>query len=113
LLLFSQEKQIKLLREEIETVKAKREQFPTSPYATASAFAKHAAKLREQALLEVEPLSEPTTSHPVIQSYPLKTNIVATVFWIGKKQGAGKMSREHESVWDKDWQKNYGGVDKA
>src|SRR5207249_236041 len=53
----------------------------TSPYATAADFAKYAMKLREQALLKVEPqVFIPTSSRPAIQRYPWKTNIVTTVF---------------------------------
>jgi hypothetical protein len=40
-------------------------------------------KLREQALLKVEP---PT--RPAIQRFPWKTNIVTTVFWVGEQAGA-------------------------
>jgi hypothetical protein len=112
LLIFVQDKQIKLLKTEIETAKAKTEGFSTSPYATASDFAEYAAKLREQSLLKVEPqVLAPTSSHPATQRFPWKMNIVTTIFWIGEKQSTEKASREHESVWDKDWQKNYGGVD--
>jgi len=81
-------------------------------YATAADFAKYAMKLREQALLGVEPqVFAPVSSHFATQRFPWKTNVVTTVFWVGEKQSTGKLSREHESVWDKDWQKNYGGVD--
>jgi hypothetical protein len=104
-LLFVQHKQIKRLKLEVETVKAKTEQFQTSPYASASDFAKHAAELREQALLDVEPqVFAPTSSRPAIQRYPWKTNIVTTVFWIGEKAN-------YRSVWDSNWTSNYGGVD--
>jgi TPR repeat protein len=68
-------------------------------------------RLREQEISGVPPLGEPTTLRPTIQHYPWKTNAVTTVFWVGAKQNAGKMSRKHESVWDKNWEKDYGGVD--
>ncbi|HEV8419698.1 MAG TPA: hypothetical protein VGQ43_13255, partial [Candidatus Udaeobacter sp.] len=49
----------------------------TSPYATASDFAKYAMRLREQALLKVEPqVLIPTSSRPAVQRYPWKMNIV-------------------------------------
>src|SRR5881409_2772279 len=84
----------------------------TSPYATAADFAKYAMKLREQALLKVEPqVFAPTSSRPAIQRFPWKTNIVTTVFWVGEKQGTGKMSRERESVWDANWTGSYVGFD--
>jgi TonB family protein len=40
-----------------------------------------------------------------------KTNVVTTVFWVGEEQVAGKTSPQHQSAWDKDWLKNFGGVD--
>ena len=40
-----------------------------------------------------------------------KRNIVATVFWVGQEQVSGKTSPQHQSVWDKDWLKSFGGVD--
>jgi TonB family protein len=42
---------------------------------------------------------------------PWKTDVVTTVFWVGKQQSAGKTSPQHQSVWDKDWLKSFGGVD--
>ena len=58
----------------------------TSPYATAGDFAKYAMKLREQALLKVEPqVLIPTSSRPAVQRYPWKMNIVTTVFWVGEQ----------------------------
>src|SRR5205809_7610260 len=42
-----------------------------SPYATAADFANYARKLREQALLKVEPqVFVPTTSRPTTQLFP-------------------------------------------
>jgi TonB family protein len=43
--------------------------------------------------------------------FPWKTDIVTTVFWVGEKQAAGKTSPQHQSAWDKDWLKSFGGVD--
>jgi TonB family protein len=43
--------------------------------------------------------------------FPWKTNVVTTVFWVGEEQVAGKTSPQHQSVWDKDWLKSFGGVD--
>ena len=58
----------------------------TSPYATSADFAKYAMRLREQALLKVEPqVFVPTSSRPATQRFPWKTNIVTTVFWIGEQ----------------------------
>src|SRR6478609_8957399 len=58
----------------------------TSPYATAADFARYAMKLREQALIKVEPqVLIPTSSRPAVQRYPWKMNIVTTVFWVGEQ----------------------------
>jgi hypothetical protein len=83
----------------------------SSPDVTPSEFATQAMKLREKEMEQVPPLSEPTDSQSVTPRYPWKNNIVSTVFWVGEKGNPGKMSPEHQSVWDKHWEKNYGGVD--
>jgi len=45
----------------------------TSPYATAADFAKYAMKLREQAMLKVEPqVLIPTSSRPAVQRSALR-----------------------------------------
>jgi hypothetical protein len=62
-------------------------------------------KMREQALLKVEPqVFVPTSSRPAVQRYPWKTTIVTSVSWIGEKQS-------FRSAWDQNWQANYGGFD--
>src|SRR5205809_6424793 len=63
-------------------------------------------KLREQALLKVEP---PT--RPAIQRFPWKTNIVTTVFWVGEQAGANNPVSNLRSSWDANWTGNYGGID--
>jgi hypothetical protein len=87
------------------------EQSP-SPYATASDFAKYAMKLREQALLKVEPqVFVPTSSRPAVQRFAWKTNIVTTVFWVGEQAGGNNPVPNFRSSWDLNWQANYGGFD--
>ena len=44
------------------------------------------------------------------QSYPWKTNIVTTVFWIGEQPG-NNLVPNRTSAWDKQWTKSYGGFD--
>jgi len=88
------------------------EEQSSSPYATASDFAKYAMKLREQALLKVEPqVFVPTSSRPAIQRYAWKTNIVTTVFWVGEQAGGNNPVPNFRSSWDLNWQSNYGGFD--
>jgi len=88
------------------------EEQSSSPYATAADFAKYAMKLREQALLKVEPqVFVPTSSRPAIQRYAWKTNIVTTVFWVGEQAGGNNPVPNFRSSWDLNWQSNYGGFD--
>jgi hypothetical protein len=91
---------------------AKADDQSTSPYATAADFAKYAMKLREQALLKVEPqVFIPTSSRPITQRFPWKTNIVTTVFWIGEQAGGNNPVPNYRSSWDANWTGNYGGFD--
>ncbi len=71
-------------------------------YATAADFAKYAMKLREQALLKVEPqVFVPTASRPATARFPWKTNIVTTVFWIGEQAGGNNPVPNYRSCWDR------------
>src|SRR4029434_7991747 len=83
---------------------AKGEEQSTSPYATAADLFKYTMKLREQALLKVEP-----STRPAIQRFPWKTNIVTTVFWVGEQAGANNPVSNYRSSWDANWTGNYGG----
>jgi len=81
-------------------------------YATAADFAKYAMKLREQALLKVEPqVFVPTASRPATAHFPWKSNIVTTVFWIGEQAGGNNPVPNYKSSWDLNWTNNYGGFD--
>src|SRR4051812_25814532 len=83
-----------------------------SPYESSADFAKYAMKLREQALLKVEPqVFVPTTSRASMTRYPWKTNIVTTVFWIGEAAAGNNPVPNVKSSWDANWTSNYGGVD--
>jgi len=91
---------------------AKGDEQSTSPYATESDVAKYAAKLREQALLKIEPqVFAPTSSHPAILRFPWKTNIVTMVFWIGGPKETDMVSVRTASAWDPNWVGSYGGFD--
>jgi hypothetical protein len=94
----------------ISTLQA--EEQSTSPYATAADFAKYAMKLREQALLKVEPMVQiPTSSRVTVTHYPWKTNIVTTVFWVGEQAGPNNPVPNVRSSWDLNWTGDYGGFD--
>ena len=45
------------------------------------------------------------------QRYHWKTNIVTTIFWIGEKPSENNPVPNRASSWDKEWTKNYGGLD--
>jgi hypothetical protein len=84
----------------------------TSPYGTAADFAKYAMRLREQALLKVEPqVFVPTSSRAATPRFQWKTNIVTTVFWIGEEAAGNNPVPNHRSSWDANWTSNYGGFD--
>jgi len=94
------------------TSAAKADEQSTSPYATAADFAKYAMRLREQALLKVEPqVFVPTSSRPAAQRFSWKTNIVTTVFWIGEQAGGNNPVPNFKSSWDANWTGSYGGFD--
>jgi len=83
-----------------------------SPYESSADFAKYAMKLREQAMLKVEPqVFVPTTSRTSTARYPWKTNIVTTVFWIGEQPTQNNPVPNTKSSWDGNWTANYGGYD--
>ena len=84
-----------------------------SPYESAADFAKYARKLREQALLKVEPqVFVPTASRTSTGTrYPWKANIVTTVFWVGEQAGGNNPVPNYKSCWDANWTSNYGGFD--
>jgi hypothetical protein len=88
------------------------EEQSSSPYATAADFAKYARKLRDEALLKVEPQVQiPTASRPAVQRYTWKNNIVTTVFWIGEQAGGNNPVPNNRSSWDLNWTTSYGGFD--
>ncbi len=83
-----------------------------SPYESSADFAKYAMKLREQALVKVEPqVFVPTTSRPTTERFQWKTGIVTTVFWIGEAAGGNNPVPNYKSSWDANWQSSYGGFD--
>ena len=45
------------------------------------------------------------------ERYPWKKSIVTTVFWIGERPSGNNPVPNRTSSWDKEWTKNYGGLD--
>lgn len=87
--------------------------FSQSPYQSSADFAKYAMKLRESALLKIEPqVFIPTTGRSVVSGrYPWKMNIMTTVFWVGERAAGNNPVPNHKSSWDPEWEINYGGFD--
>lgn len=86
--------------------------YAQSPYESASDFAKYAMKLRDQAILKVEPqVFIPTTSKTSMTRFAWKTSIVTTVFWIGEQPTANNPVPNVKSSWDAEWISHYGGFD--
>lgn len=85
-----------------------------SPYKSSEDFARYAMKLRENALLQIEPkVVVPTTSRVGAFSgkFPWKQRIVTTVFWVGEASSANNPVHNRSSSWDLDWASNFGGYD--
>lgn len=95
-----------------------------SRYSNKAEFASYAEKLRESALLKMEPRVQVRTSGRTVQlpststssrrhagRHPWKTNIVTTVFWVGERPTARNPTPNHASSWDPKWASNYGGYD--
>src|SRR5260221_12100752 len=107
--------------------------FAQSQYESSTDFAKYAMKLRENALLKVEPkvIMSPTRSTftgdgPPYQTgpslmgrsnglaigggrYPWKLNIVTTIFWVGERPSGNNPVPNDKSSWDKYWSGRYDG----
>jgi len=85
-----------------------------SPYQSSSDFAKYAQKLRESALVKMEPgVQIPTTGHASLFGgrYPWKAGVVTTIFWVGEGSTPRNPTPNRASSWDPAWVTNYGGVD--
>jgi hypothetical protein len=53
----------------------------------------------------------PTMPRTSYSPYPWKTDISATVFWIGEEPTANNPTPNTKSSWDVNWVQNYGGFD--
>ena len=87
-----------------------------SPYQSSEDFARYAMKLRESALLKIEPqVIVPTTSQPSFFGFggrfPWKVDIVTTVFWVGERPTPNNPVPNTKSAWDPNWVLSYGGFD--
>ncbi len=85
-----------------------------TPYQSSADFAKYAMKLRESAILRMEPqVVIPTASRTLSVSgrYPWKIGIVTTTFWVGEQASQNNPVHNHSSSWDLNWAQNFGGFD--
>jgi hypothetical protein len=106
-----------------------------SQYESSTDFAKYAMKLRENALLKIEPkvIMSPTQTvfsgdgprymtGPSLMGrsaewsggpgrYPWKVGIVTTIFWIGERPSGNNPVANDRSSWDRNWYYSYGGYD--
>jgi len=53
----------------------------------------------------------PTMPRLSYSIYPWKTEISATIFWIGEEPTPNNPTPNNKSSWDVNWQQNYGGFD--
>jgi hypothetical protein len=53
----------------------------------------------------------PTMPRTTYSRYPWKTDIVATVFWIGEEPTQNNPTPNDKSSWDTAWKQSYGGYD--
>lgn len=77
-------------------------------------FARYALKLRESALLAIEPrILVPTTARTLGTRgiYQWKQDIITTIFWCGESASANNPVSNRSSCWDLNWATNYGGFD--
>ncbi len=86
-----------------------------SPYQSSADFSKYAEKLRESAIAHLEPqVIVPTFSRPLSfgsSTYPWKTGIYTTIFWVGENASLRNPVHNRSSSWDLNWETSYGGFD--
>lgn len=74
-----------------------------------------AAALQRKGTLEENSTSprvfSPTMPRLAYTKYPWKTDIVATVFWVGEEPTENNPTPNNKSSWDTQWEQNFGGYD--
>ena len=61
--------------------------------------------------ISVPRVNAPTMPRMGYARYPWKTDIVATVFWVGEQPTENNPTPNDKSSWDTEWVKNFGGYD--
>lgn len=83
-----------------------------SAISSSTDFQKAAMRLRENALLKLEPqVVAPTNFRAGFNRFPWRRGIVTTVFWVGERPTANNPVPNYKSSWDPRWAQNYGGLD--
>ncbi len=83
-----------------------------STLSASSDFFKYAEKLREKALVKVEPQVVSSNKFRFgFSRYEWKRNIVTTVFWVGEDPSQNNPVHNYKSSWDQKWTQNFGGYD--
>jgi hypothetical protein len=106
-----------------------------SQYESSTDFANYAMKLRENALLKIEPKVILSPTKTVFSGdgpryftgaslmgqgaalsggpgrYPWRLGIITTIFWIGERPRGNNPVPNNRSSWDKYWYYSYGGYD--
>ena len=60
---------------------------------------------------QLYPSQSTVTIGRVESKYPLKSNIVTTVFWVGEAASGANTTANYGSSWDQNWMQHFGGVD--
>ena len=82
---------------------------PVSPTAALSGLSGARQQMSQQASLPR--VFAPTMPRTTYSRYPWKTEIAATVFWIGEESSANNPTPNNKSSWDMNWVQSYGGFD--
>ncbi len=81
---------------------------PVSPTAALSGLS---GARQQMSQASVPRVFAPTMPRMTYSRYPWKTDIVATVFWIGEEPSANNPTPNTKSSWDVNWLQSYGGFD--
>src|SRR2546423_1424118 len=81
-----------------------------SPMSSSTDFQQYAIKLREMALLKIEP-QVVAPSYGLGGRYQWKRNVRTTIFWVGERSSVRNPVPNYKSSWDAQWARNYGGSD--
>lgn len=70
-----------------------------------------AASTQSGASIVIPRVNSPTMPRLGYAKYPWKTDIMATVFWVGETPTENNPTPNNKSSWDTEWEKNFGGFD--